>query len=60
VSGIFSGLTLGLLSYDPNTLRVIIEGGKPTQAKHARKILPLINHHHLLLVTLLVCESCGL
>lgn len=56
-AGVFSGLTLGLLSYDPNTLKVIIEGGMPAQAKYARKVLPLVSHHHLLLVTLLLCNA---
>lgn len=57
LAGVFSGLTLGLLSYDPNTLKVIMEGGKPAQAKSAKAVLPLVRHHHLLLVTLLLCNA---
>ena len=54
IVGVFSGLTLGLLSLDSNHLDVIIEGGKLQDQARARKIKPLVKRHHLLLVTLLV------
>ena len=57
LAGIFAGLTLGLLSYDPNTLQVIIEGGEPDKARYAKAVLPLVMRHHLLLVTLLLCNA---
>ena len=55
--GLMSGLTLGLLSLDITTLTVLIEGGTPSQQKHARRILPIVKNHHLLLVTLLLANA---
>ena len=52
--GIFSGLTLGLLSLDVMSLKVLMEGGHPQERENAKKILPLVENHHQLLVTLLV------
>jgi ankyrin repeat/SOCS box protein 13/metal transporter CNNM len=41
-AGLMSGLTLGLLSMDLTSLKVIISGGTPKDRKYARTILPLI------------------
>ena len=56
-AGVFSGLTLGLLSLDPTTLHVLSVGGKPDEQRHAKRIAPIVKRHHLLLVTLLLCNA---
>ena len=53
-SGMFSGLTLGLLSLTIEGLHIIIEGGDPQEAKWALRILPLRKRGNLLLCTLLL------
>ncbi|XP_078698530.1 uncharacterized protein LOC144926013 isoform X1 [Branchiostoma floridae x Branchiostoma belcheri] len=57
VAGLMAGLTMGLLSLDKNSLKVLKEGGKPSERKHAAKILPIVENHHLLLVTLLLTNA---
>lgn len=57
IAGIMSGLTMGLLSLDSTSLAVLSTGGKPKEQKYAKKILPLVNRHHLLLVTLLLANA---
>lgn len=54
-----SGLTMGLLSLDMMTLKVLRDGGTPNEKKHAKKILPIIKRHHLLLVTLLLGNAAA-
>lgn len=54
MSGLFSGLTLGLLGLDTNQLRIVLEAGTPTERKYARRIWPLRKRGNLLLVTLLL------
>ncbi|KAL4232780.1 hypothetical protein ACF0H5_007467 [Mactra antiquata] len=58
-AGLMSGLTMGLLSLDMMTLKVMKDGGTPTEKKHASKILPIIKRHHLLLVTLLLGNAAA-
>jgi hypothetical protein len=58
--GLMSGLTLGLLSLDVLTLEILIKSGTPTQRKHAIRIMPLVKRHHLLLVTLLLCNAASM
>ena len=58
-AGIFSGLTLGLLSIDETNLQVIERAGTATEQKHARRIMPLVRRHHLLLVTLLLANAAA-
>lgn len=53
-SGMFSGLTLGLMSLDLAGLRIVISGGSPEEAQCALKILPLRKRGNLLLCTLLI------
>ena len=53
-SGMFSGLTLGLMSLDLAGLRIVISGGSPEEAECALKILPLRKRGNLLLCTLLI------
>lgn len=56
-AGLMSGLTMGLLSLDILSLKVLSRGGKPDEQKHAKKIIPLVSQHHLLLVTLLLANA---
>ena len=57
--GLMSGLTMGLLSLDILSLKVLQRGGKPLEKKHASKILPIVERHHLLLVTLLLANAAA-
>ncbi|XP_032226027.2 DUF21 domain-containing protein At4g33700 isoform X2 [Nematostella vectensis] len=58
-AGLMSGLTMGLLSLDILSLKVLMRGGKINERKHAKKILPLVEQHHLLLVTLLLANAAA-
>ena len=53
-SGMFSGLTLGLLSLSLEGLDIVIKGGSTAEARWARKIKPIRQHGNLLLCTLLL------
>ena len=53
LSGLFSGLTLGLLSIDPLNLDIIIES-ESDEAKYARAIQPIRKKGNWLLCTLLI------
>ena len=53
-SGMFSGLTLGLLSLSIEGLEIVINGGSADEAKWAETILPLRRRGNLLLCTLLL------
>ena len=57
MAGVFSGLTLGLLSLDMLQLEVLAKGGHPHEQKYAKGLIPLVHHHHLLLVTLLLANA---
>eukprot|EP00854_Cymbomonas_tetramitiformis_P011155 gene11155-13180_t len=52
-----SGLTLGLLSLSPLDLHIKANSGEPREQVYAKKIIPLVKDHHLLLVTLLLCNA---
>ncbi|QDZ19691.1 DUF21 domain-containing protein [Chloropicon primus] len=54
LSGLFSGLTLGLLSLDTTNLEVLQEAGDETEQKYAKVIRPLRKTGNLLLCTLLL------
>ena len=54
LSGIFSGLTLGLMGLDTTLLQVIAEGGDEEERKQAKTIMPLRESGNLLLCTLLI------
>eukprot|EP00041_Stephanoeca_diplocostata_P010911 m.174827 g.174827 ORF g.174827 m.174827 type:complete len:469 (-) comp18336_c0_seq2:94-1500(-) len=56
-AGIFSGLTLGLLSLDTLNLQVLMRGGDEKSKKYAATLMPIVKHHHLLLVTLLLSNA---
>ena len=53
LSGIFSGLNLGLMSLDPMELKVVMRGGSKKEQKWAAKIEPIRRHGNYLLCTLL-------
>ena len=52
-----SGLTIGLLSLDMLSLKVLQKGGKPRERTYSKQILRLVKNHHLLLVTLLLANA---
>lgn len=59
-AGLMSGLTMGLMSLDMTNLKIIAKSGDPTQQKHAERIIPIVEKHHLLLVTLLVGNALAM
>lgn len=54
LSGLFSGLTLGLMSLDMVSLEIVAEGGEVHERAYARKIIPVRAKGNLLLCTLLL------
>ena len=60
VGGIMSGLTVGLMGIDSLSLKVKLEFGTELEKYHSSRILPIIEDHHLLLVTLLLCNAIAL
>uniref|UniRef100_A0A6T8MPS7 CNNM transmembrane domain-containing protein n=1 Tax=Proboscia inermis TaxID=420281 RepID=A0A6T8MPS7_9STRA len=52
-----AGLTMGMMSIDPLLLKVKLRGGTELEKEQAKKIYPLIQNHHRLLVTLLLMNS---
>ena len=54
LSGLFSGLTLGLMSLDIRELELVITGGEALKRRQAERILPLRKRGNLLLCTLLL------
>ncbi|XP_062510862.1 uncharacterized protein LOC134186817 [Corticium candelabrum] len=59
LAGLMSGLTMGLLSLDVLSLKVLKSGGTAKQQKYATTILPIVEKHHLLLVTLLLGNAAS-
>ena len=49
-----SGLTIGLMSLDDLILEMKLASGTDEERKMARRVLPVITKHHLVLVTLLL------
>ncbi|GAB6032529.1 hypothetical protein CHUAL_011424 [Chamberlinius hualienensis] len=60
MSGIFSGLVLGVVALDLTSLKVSKNAGLPDVKKYADKIAPLVENHHLLLVTLLLANAIAM
>eukprot|EP01124_Arcella_intermedia_P013751 TRINITY_DN20151_c0_g1_i2.p1 TRINITY_DN20151_c0_g1~~TRINITY_DN20151_c0_g1_i2.p1 ORF type:complete len:489 (+),score=82.36 TRINITY_DN20151_c0_g1_i2:60-1526(+) len=59
-SGIMSGLTIGLMGLDLTNLEVVRKTGTPEERKYAKRIIPILKRHHLLLCTLLLCNAGAL
>lgn len=59
-AGLMSGLTLGLMSLSLVDLEILAKAGRPQDRKNAEKILPLVKNQHLLLCTLLICNSIAM
>ncbi|KAJ1871966.1 hypothetical protein LPJ55_003485 [Coemansia sp. RSA 990] len=54
VGGLLAGLTLGLMSLDSTNLRILATSGTEQQRMYAKRIQPLRQNGHWLLVTLLL------
>jgi CBS domain containing-hemolysin-like protein len=57
MSGLMSGLTLGLMSLDSIELEVLMRTGTSAERKWAQRVLPVIGNPHQLLCSLLLCNS---
>jgi metal transporter CNNM len=57
VAALAAGLTMGMVSIEPLQLLIKMRVGTPEEKKHAQALLPLVQQHHRLLVTLLLCNS---
>jgi len=55
-----SGLTQGLLSLDYMEMKIKSESGTESEKRNARKVLPIIVKHHLLLVTLMLWNATAM
>jgi hypothetical protein len=56
-AGLMSGLTLGLLSIEKMTLKIIMQVGTPKEQKYSTRLYPILRHRHWLLVTLLLVST---
>merc|ERR1712137_304885 len=59
-AGTMSGLTMGLMSLDITNLKIIAKSGDEKQQKYAKQIMPIVQNHHLLLVTLLTANAIAM
>ena len=56
-AGLMSGLTVGFMGLDPIVLEIQEKNGTQKQKKYLKTVLYMLNKHHWLLVTLLLCNS---
>ena len=56
-AGAMSGLTVGYLSIDMLILEIKLDSGTEQEKLYAKKIKRVINDHHWILVTLLLCNA---
>ena len=55
-----SGLTVGMMSLDELDLEIKMNSGTDIEKAQAKKVIPVINKHHFLLVTLLVANAAAM
>ena len=55
-----SGLTVGLFNIDKLELEMKLENGTEKEQQRAKKVLPMLEKHHYLLVTLLLCNAVAM
>lgn len=59
-AGFASGMTVGLLSVDTVALRVLQDQGNAKEKRRVKEIANILEHHHLVLVTLLLANSLAM
>ncbi|GBF96396.1 hypothetical protein Rsub_09195 [Raphidocelis subcapitata] len=57
VSGLMSGLTLGLLSLDRLDLEVMLRTGTPKERRMAARLAPIVKYPHWVLATLVIFNT---